>query len=246
MCKADKTSAISPLTDVLRCISTRCQQSWCANPWPPAADKPRPLPNYRVYTPSTLRPVSAHAHPHLGPAGAQPFIWSSWVLPPRRTFPGRAQSPARRCGRRGRSGCWPCWAGRGTRCAGSAGTLWPPPEAAADCGSSRCTQALRDKGRVLLLSSTGYGIYFFKMLLERCVDVVIISRVERGRGPLFFTCGSVFQSCFTHLYSGRVERDVSILRRRHKHHIFEELQPWKDQKTYTLERGGQAEDGNWL
>lgn len=99
-----------------------------------------------------------------------PFIWSSWVLPPRRTFPGRAQSPGRRCGRRGRWGCWPCWAGRGTRSGGSAGTLWPPQEAAADCWSSRCTRALGTKSRVVLFSSICERIYFSEMLLERHVS----------------------------------------------------------------------------
>lgn len=43
-------------------------------------------------------------------------IWSSWVLPPGKTFPGRVQSPALLCEPPVRSVCWRCLAGHGTRC----------------------------------------------------------------------------------------------------------------------------------
>jgi len=39
------------------------------------------------------------------------------------------------------------------------------------------------------------------------------------------TCGLVFESGSAHLYSGRVERNVSVLRRSHQHHVLEELEP---------------------
>lgn len=79
--------------------------------------------------------------------GSTTSIWSSWALLPRRISPERAQSPGRQCGQRGRSGCLPCSAGRGTRSAGSVGTLWLPWLAAEGCWSSLCTQDLQDKIR---------------------------------------------------------------------------------------------------
>lgn len=45
-----------------------------------------------------------------------------------------------------------------------------------------------------------------------------------------FTCGSIFESSFAHLYSGRVKRNVAVLRRRHQHNVLEELEPYKDMK----------------
>lgn len=39
------------------------------------------------------------------------------------------------------------------------------------------------------------------------------------------TCGSIFESSFAHLYSCGVERHITVLWRRHQHHVLEELEP---------------------
>lgn len=148
-----------------------------------------------IYIQGTVQGSPPQLHqqvPSCHPAGVAPSIWSSWVLQPRRTFPGRAQSPRRRCGRRGRWGCWPCWAGRGTRSGGSAGTLWPPLEAAADCWSSRCKRALRGQKygiqmRNILNPFTGnriYGIYCFD--IKMCLYMMHLGhyfKSQEGKRP---------------------------------------------------------------
>ena len=68
--------------------------------------------------------------------------WSSWVPPPRRTSPGRARSPAQRCEPLGQSGCWQCWARRGTHCVGSKCSPWHPPEGEEGCWSFPHKQGL--------------------------------------------------------------------------------------------------------